>query len=877
MRPHVHFPLMRSFLAGLVCLLLGLSTTGALGQIDERRSFVERMGFNRAYRVDAWVPMVVNLTSTAGEAADFQVQVIQPDIDGDRVVYSRQVTLNPNVQQKYWVYFRPQPAGLDAATSAELQRMLRVRVCTRDGKELMILPINNTLADIDPKTGFGVRRGRKLILAVTEGAATPAWLDYDPNIAQGLIEDVEFVRVLPAELPESAIGYEMVDGVVWFDGNAAELTVSGSRKLQAMQEWVRQGGQLVVCHPDEAFRIEPFADMLPVHLKGPDDKWVAQIVNRTDTEPLHRIATEPLRMAAGGQRGRQPADNWHKIVEQTPFRVARAPFKGDAVVEEWVDWSDEHGGGRTPYIARNAYGLGSVTWVAQDLGDRVITGPQSSGWPHVWDKVFGWKNNTLLVKVADQRTRMELWGKELDEWGAGVVADLGGVFLGATDHKGKAGAYVFLVILFFVGYWIIAGPGSYLFLAGKGQRHLSWAIFAVAGLAATVLTVGVVRLVLRGDPEVKHVTIARFAAGMPAVVDSRIGLYIPRDGPQTVTLKDAAPDAASYITPLAVHPQHLGNPATFSDTKQYTIPVRDVSGTEPVEVDIFYRNTLKKIQTHWVGNLNEGIFGSAALVAQQSVDVDLNGKTVKGGVIEGRLVNKTGHDLKHAYIVFRFQEADPADGAVQDQDWVLYVPSWKKDQTLDLLKTYAAAELLSDKAHDRYVTGGAENPIKGLLAGPNSWGEYWLKYMKTLAGTDGLVNDANRAVTQSVAVMTLFDRIPPLKNAPYLNYARAELMRRGGRGLNLSHTMAAGNLVVLAEVDNAPLPFPLEVEGSRLRGEGTVYYQASLPIKNRSALMEPVLTVPRRTVAKPEPTDAAVPAADQPVESVYNRSFGAGD
>ena len=856
MRPDLQFLSMRSFLAGFFSLLLGLSPF-ALGQIDERNSFVESIGFSRAYRADAWVPMVVNLTSTLGEAAEYQVQVVQPDVDGDRVIYSRLITLNPNVAQKYWVYFRPQPTGLDAATTAELQRMLRVRVCTRDGKELMILPLTTTLADIDPKTGFGVRRGTKLVLAVTAGGATPATNDYDPQTAYGLIEDVAFLKVDPGMLPESAIGYEMVDAVVWFDANAAELTASGSRKLQAMQEWVRQGGQLVVCHPDESYRIEPFADMLPVHLKGLDNKPVVDVKPRGDIEPLHRLATEPLKLAAGGERAKQILDRWPNMLLQGPFRVARAPFKGDAVVEEWIDWSDAEGGGRSPYIARNAYGLGAVTWVAQDLGDRILTGPLSSGWPHVWDKVFGWKNNTVLIKPANQQQRTQVWGKELDDWGAGLVVDLGGVFLGATDHKGKAGAYVFLVILFFVGYWIIAGPGSYLFLAGKGQRQLSWAIFALAGLAATVFTVGVVKVVLRGEPEVKHVSIVRFAAGLPTVVDSRIGLYIPRDGRETIALKDVAPDAASYITPLAIHPQHLGNPATFSDTKEYVIPVRDVSGTEPVEAEVHYRNTLKKLQAHWVGTLAEGITGTAGLVAQRSVDI---GAKDNAGVIEGRLTNKTGHDLKHVLFGFRFQEAD-ADGAVQDQDMVLYVPSWKKDQTIDLLRTFAQAEILSDlqKTTDKYVQGTADKPIWGPLAGPNSWGELWLKYMKTLAGNDGLVNDSGRSVTQSVAVMTFYDRIPPLKNAPYLNYARAELMRRGGRPLNLSHALAAGNLIILAEVRDAPLPFPLEVEGSRMTGQGTVHYQASLPLKNRSALMEPFLTAPR-----PE----TQPAADQTVERV---------
>ena len=868
MRTGVHFPAMRLFLAGFIGLLLGL-TPAALGQIDQRKSFVESMGFNRAYRADAWVPMVVNLTSTLGEPAEYQVQVVQPDIDGDRVIYSRLITLNANASgQRYWVYFRPQPTGLEANTIAELSRILRVRLCTRDGKELTILPLTNTLVDIDPKTGFTVRRGRKLVLAVTAGAATPAWLDYDPDVARGLIEDVEFVKVTPADLPEGAIGYDMVDAVVWFDGDAADLTRGGSRKLAAMQEWVRQGGQLVVCHPDESFRIAPLADMLPIYLTGADGKSVAEIVPRNNVEPLHRIATTPIRQNAGGDRNKMIADNWRNITTQFPFRVARAPIKTDALVDEWVDWTPEEGGGRTPYIARNAYGLGSVTWVAQDLGDRSITGSNSSGWPHIWDKVFGWKNSTLLIKQVDRNVKMDLWGKEIEEWSAGQLADLGGVFLRATDHAGKAGAYVFLVILFFVGYWIIAGPGSYLFLAGKGQRQLSWAVFAVAGLGATMLTVGVVRLVLRGDPEVKHVSVVRLAAGQPAVVDSRIGLYIPRDGPQRIALKDVSPDSISYITPLAIHPQHLGNPTTFSDTKEYTIPVREVSGTDPVEVVIPYRNTLKKIQTHWVGNTSEGIEGWAGLVSQGSVPLDLgNGKTVQAGTIEGRLNNKTGHDLKNVIIAFRFQEAE--DDNLQDQDFVLYLPSWKKDQAIDLQRTYAEAELFSEltKTTDKYAQGTATMPLRGPLSGPNSWGEFWVHYVKSLVSSDGLVDDSNRAVTQSVPIMALWDRIPPQKSVAYMNYARAELMRRGGRNLNLSHALAAGNLVLVAEVDNAALPFPLEVEGSRMKGEGTVYYEATLPMKNRTALIESLMkgpaTAPSSQPAS-QPSSQPAPATAAP-------------
>src|SRR5207244_2153642 len=114
--------------------------------------------------------------------------------------------------------------------------------------------------------------------------------------------------------------------------------------------------------------------------------------------------------------------------------------------------------------------------------------------------------------------------------------DLGRVMLEGTDHQGKAGAYVLLAVFFFIGYWVIAGPGSYVFLAGKGRKQLSWSAFAVSAMAATLLTVGVVKLVLRGSPEAKHFTIVRQAAGEPdAVAISRIGLYIPRDGMQKVS------------------------------------------------------------------------------------------------------------------------------------------------------------------------------------------------------------------------------------------------------------------------------------------------------------------------------------------------------
>ena len=41
---------------------------------------------------------------------------------------------------------------------------------------------------------------------------------------------------------------------------------------------------------------------------------------------------------------------------------------------------------------------------------------------------------------------------------------------------------------------------------------------------------------------------------------------------------------------------------------------------------------------------------------------------------------------------------------------------------------------------------------------------------------------------------------------------------------------AAGELVILAQANDQPLPFGLTVAGDKVAGEGTVYYQFALPL-----------------------------------------------
>jgi hypothetical protein len=62
------------------------------------------------------------------------------------------------------------------------------------------------------------------------------------------------------------------------------------------------------------------------------------------------------------------------------------------------------------------------------------------------------------------------------------------------------------------------------------------------------------------------------------------------------------------------------------------------------------------------------------------------------------------------------------------------------------------------------------------------------------------------------------------------------------RYMNVSPAVAAGNLVVLAQA-TGDLPVPLLVEGSEVKGKGTIFYQGIVPLVRPAPVSAPA-TVP---------------------------------
>jgi hypothetical protein len=810
-------------------LAIPLAGSTAHGQI---RGEVESIGFGGNYRPDCWTPMVVRIRTAGLDPALYKLQVFQEDLDRDRQAFTRTISIDPSqAEQRFWMYFIPQPGGLpdtNAGGSLDaLRRSLRVQLTTANNRGIGQLAQTQVPTSLDGPPNEPFQRGQKLVLVVAEGNHAPSFREYVG--AFGVSEDIVPVLVRPRELPENAIAYSAVDAILWLNADAAQLDEGGARRSAAIEQYVHQGGRLIVCQPPERDRLLALARLLPIEYAtrtpGGGNLFDVEIRDSKSLEPLRSLARE------NASTLNSATDPWRTIAG--PYRMAIARPKLDAMVEErlLIDWPD---GTTSPWIVRGVVGLGGVTWVAQDLGDPALTARTSNaGWSRVWDTVFGWNNDTMPQQSRDPD----------DNRGYGEptrAIDLGYALLRGMDHPGRGVQLVLLAVVFFVLYWVAAGPGSYFALLNFNKRELSWLAFAAAALVATVVTMGVVRLVVRGDPAIKHATVLRTPQTGPAIASSRIGLYIPNDGSIPVTLGDVAPRSLASVTAFAEHPQQRRDTERPPVQGEYVVPVPDETAEGAPIVPFPYRSTLKKVQATWVGEPNSRITGSARL----------SNSLLRG--VDGVLTNNTGGDLRFAYIAFR-----NAAGQVR----VFYKEGWRNGTSIDFARDLGAPPVMvlppgmdmTDR--DRRLYGlprdgrreqaGPLMDILGTGRGTEGWTGFWFPPLRGRAGETVNIapfDDADEGYLRSLPVLAMFDLVPTPRNRARDDFSRFEILRRGLRQINLSHVVTNGQMLVLAvSTDRRPLPFPLLVDGDPYGGDGDVIYETVIAL-NRT-LPEPV-TVP---------------------------------
>jgi hypothetical protein len=366
-----------------IAAALSVSASTAAAQPDAGPSIRDlQIGFGGAYKVGHRTPLSLTVRASPDHAASGNAFVQLDDDDGIGTTFRESGISAPAGEDVIVpMLVKPgRPHGPIQATFATEMGAAR-RVFAQDGFRAALLATQELLVEVGGS--IGLQRLQQLY--------SPTSLER-PQAA--LIKDLR-------TLPSQRLGYDGVDVVVVTTGDPAlNKSWSGNEQIvQALEEWVRLGGKLILCVGREGERV--LADGAPLARFAPGAFDRIEERDPGPWESFAGAATQPMLTPDG----RKPS------ITTTVLRDVRG-----------IRLSDEN------LVIRSPYGFGEVLFVAADL-ER----PPFTQWPaqtKLLLRLLGRSELLVTQSVAEdvgaQRIRLGYTGL------AGQLRAALGQFAGAT-------------------------------------------------------------------------------------------------------------------------------------------------------------------------------------------------------------------------------------------------------------------------------------------------------------------------------------------------------------------------------------------------------------------------------------------------------------
>ncbi len=510
---------------------------------------LELFGAGGVVRPGDWAGVRLALRDSGAEVRPVRVALELPDADGDTARWEREVTLNPGGPQGVWLYARL-PFTLRAGDP--------VRVSVRDeGGEIAssvvaaqtVIDPSSALVGLIGRAAAGLDRYR---VPSEPGATTPAtgheWIEFailDPD-------------QLGASVPDAWTGLSAMKTIVWTEGRADALRAAGA---EAIAEWVRRGGHLVVVVPADGGGWPgaggALGGLLPdvefVRREGVDLGAFRPLLTSNDTTPL------PASAILHELRPRDERD-------ATPILVGPAG---------------------APVVVRRQSGAGAVTLVGIDVAQRDV-----SAWlepQRFWHRVLGERFDVLSSAELDElrradppanfRNRTRVW---LDD----AIEPL-------ISKTGRAGVGVLLGFVVFSLYWLAAGPGGFALLKWTKQARHSWVVFVGVSALFTAIAWGGAAALRPVRTDATHLSFVDQVHGETEIrVRSWIGVLLPRYG-ETPIAVEPSPGLRHALAPWDAPGASRDS---FPDPRTYSIEARRAEGASFPS-----RATVKQVRLDWLG------------------------------------------------------------------------------------------------------------------------------------------------------------------------------------------------------------------------------------------------------------------------------------
>jgi hypothetical protein len=560
---------------------------------------VTRVGFptlrhGDVIRTGAWVPVIVDLSLIDEPSFDGTVRLAQFDTDGDECYDLVDVHLRAETGGSQRVYLYA------VANPVRGQGRFIIEVRNQDGDTVEIISQGKPTRRAQPaQQPTVIKPDDILILSISRETVGRVGDLVDLNEQTVYTRPLNIGHMSPSDLPELWVGLEAVDYIVWDDAHPEDLT---ERQLAALIEWVRQGGTLLITASRFAGSLALTASInkiLPVDL--------GEEIPVKDLPDIRRKLLEAERDLG------------------FPFRVPVVQCK----LREGAKLVARERGIDSDIITRGRVDRGSIIFSGITLKDLFSA---ETGRP-----------------VKFFRTIFHLSQLEGDEEPPRPVSLFGKV-VGVVSFARSASLYLLLAALFSIGYMLAATAGTWWFLGKRGWRHHSWSTFALVAIAASLLSVLVVRS-LRGFGEQLHqITIVDIDAGeaygyataffgLKTSSDRELDVWLPSD-PLSATEPGATLCA---LRPLPAGDDPAEASTSFADPEEYRL----VPASALVD-DVRIRATLKRFEGRWKGPLRGRVTGQINVRKNTEPQSRPEDWRITG---DSYIVNELDVDLKDCYLL----------------------------------------------------------------------------------------------------------------------------------------------------------------------------------------------------------------------------------
>jgi hypothetical protein len=541
------------------------------------------------------------------------LRVAQPDADADRCISEVPVALSGDGTRRiYWLYALP-------SQTPRSQSLFQVSLIDEAGAAVLFEdPTGKPSARlVEQQPIITLNESEILILDISAQPLSRLGRAIGDS-ADKMRRTVQVARISPENLPTAWFGLEMADFIVW---DAADPSALEYRQVEALIEWVRRGGHLVLAAGRTAGALSQSAlgPLLPVEI-GP---------------------TREVKLSPRVQRGLGAT-----VEEVTACTVSPRPGAWPKIRYETILYTGRVGHGQISFVAAELSDLWrrSSESAATEPQDPRAEEARLSASQVLVDSLFGFRH----AGTPDQGQRGML------------ETDLFDHVKRTVDFRARSGAFMGVAILFVIIYVLAATVGSWHWLKHRGWQKHSWAVFAVAVLAASAVSLGAVRVVRGISTELHQLSVVDLTTdsfqakatclfGLKTATHTSLDLWLPSDP----GLAEGEQPGVCALKPMLPTVGGLGQELIgFLSPQSYQArPAR-----AKLE-DVPFRATLKQFVGQWSGVLTSRFTGELHVSSSDIQD-------------SSWIQNALGVDLEGCYLLIarRDPQADRAASAIDVYD-----------------------------------------------------------------------------------------------------------------------------------------------------------------------------------------------------------------